>query len=290
MLPRPGIFGMTQPASDQTSQSPSELTELLFANRRKDEFMAILAHELRHPLAPIQAGVELLKRCAYDPITVRVVQSILERQIKHMATLIEDLTDISRIACGRLQLRVERMSIESALQSAIETCRPQLEQSEQQLEVDWVPVGAVVFGDSARLYEVFCNVLNNAIKYTPPRGHIRIATRCEANSVVVTATDNGVGMAAEDLPHIFEMFAQARAGHGRSSGLGIGLALAKRLVLLHGGQIEATSAGLGCGSTFTITLPAAAATDSSSPHPISGVCSMPTQTRASAPDAGPCVK
>jgi CheY-like chemotaxis protein/two-component sensor histidine kinase len=248
---------MYNPAARSVDELPGDEVALLLESRRNDDFMAALAHELRNPLTPICAGIELLKQGGDDPVVVLLVRSMMERQVKHMTRMIDDLTDISRIARGRLELQFEHLSLESILQSAAEACRPNLETLEQRLSISRVPHDAAVYGDATRLYEVFCNVLNNAIKYTPARGAIRVVTQRELDQVIVSVEDDGIGMTADDLNHIFETFWQVKQGSQRSNGLGIGLALARRLVHLHAGEIRASSRGLGCGSTFTVSLPAA---------------------------------
>jgi CheY-like chemotaxis protein/anti-sigma regulatory factor (Ser/Thr protein kinase) len=207
---------------------------LRIENQRKDEFIASLAHELRNPLAPLRAGIELLKRAGEDPVIVLITRAMMERQVTHLARLIDDLRDVSRIALGKLELRWEQVPLDAALQSAV-----------------------VIYGDATRLYEIFCNVLGNAINYTPARGEIRVTTRRDAAEVVIMVADNGIGIAADALPHVFEMFAQIQTADRISNGLGIGLALTRRLVTLHGGHIEVASEGLGRGSVFTIFLPLA---------------------------------
>ena len=234
-----------------------KIEALRIENRHKDEFIASLAHELRNPLAPLRAGVELLQRAGEDPVVVLLTRAMMARQVTHLARLIDDLIDVSRIARGTLELRREQVTLDAVLQSATEASRPNLEALEQRLYVGPVPHDAVIYGDPTRLYEIFCNVLDNAVKYTPAHGEIRMTTRREAAQVVVTITDTGIGIAADALPHVFEMFAQIRAGDRIFSGLGIGLALTKRLVTLHGGHIEVASEGLGHGSVFSIFLPLA---------------------------------
>ncbi|HSY07961.1 MAG TPA: ATP-binding protein [Steroidobacteraceae bacterium] len=268
---------MFNPIPRSINELPLSEASFLLENRQKDDFMAALAHELRNPLTPICAGIELLKQGGDDPVVVLLARSMMERQAKHMARMIDDLTDISKIARGRLDLQFEPVSLESILQSAAEACRPNLETLEQRLSVSRVPHDAVVNGDATRLYEVFCNVFNNAIKYTPARGEVRVMTRRELDRVIVAVEDDGIGMTAEELAHIFETFWQVKQGSQRSNGLGIGLALAERLVHLHSGEISASSPGLGCGSTFTISLPAA----SKSPSPFK--CGIPAPDSAPAP-------
>jgi signal transduction histidine kinase len=233
---------------------------LLLESRRKDEFIAALAHELRNPLAPIRAGIELLKRGGNDPCVVMGARKMMARHVDHIERLINDLLDISLIARGRLSMHFEMITLKSVLLNAIEACRPQAEAREQNLHIGRMPQDAVIRADATRLYEVLCNVLNNAIKYTPERGDIRIETQCEFCEVVIKVTDNGIGMTREEIVGVFEMFAQVQTENRRSDGLGMGLALARKLVALHGGRIEASSDGIGLGSEFAIVLPLASAT------------------------------
>ena len=250
------VIAMLNPVPRSINEIPLSGASLRSENRRADDLMAALAHELRNPLTPICAGIELLKQGGGDSVTVLLVSSMMERQAKHMARIIEDLTDLSKIERDGIDLQFKPLSLEAVLRSAAEACRPNLATLEQRLSISPVPHDAAVYGDPTGLYEIFCNVLNNAIKYTPAHGEIRVVTRRELNQVIVCVEDDGIGMTADELTHVFETFWQCKQSGLRSSGLGIGLALAQRLVHLHAGEITASSPGLGCGSVFTITLPA----------------------------------
>jgi CheY-like chemotaxis protein/two-component sensor histidine kinase len=270
---------MFNPVPRGGNEIPLSEASLLLENRRKDDFMAALAHELRNPLTPICAGIELLKHAGDDPVVVLLVRSMMERQAKHLSRMIDDFADLAKIERGRIDLQFKPVSLESVLQSAAEACRPNLEAREQRLTISRVPHDAAVYGDATRLYEIFCNVLNNAIKYTPAQGEIRVVTRRELDQLIVCVEDDGIGMTADELTHIFEIFWQVKQGSLRSNGLGIGLALAQRLVHLHAGQITAASPGLGCGSAFTVTLPATGNSPSPLTRGMPAVDSVPTRQK-----------
>jgi signal transduction histidine kinase/CheY-like chemotaxis protein len=236
------------------------------ANRAKDEFLAMLGHELRNPLAPILTALQLMNlRGIAGAERERL---IIERQVKHVVGLVDDLLDISRITRGHVQLRHERLELAAVITEAIETASPAIEERRQTLEVD-VADGLEIDGDAARLAQVFANLFNNAAKYTPQQGAIRVsAARADAD-IVVQVTDNGNGITAEALPRIFDLFAQERQTLERAQGgLGIGLAIVRSLVQAHGGTVRAESRGKGLGSTFTVALPAADATQAMAPVPI----------------------
>lgn len=227
------------------------------AERRKDEFLAILAHELRNPLAPIRTAVGLL-RTAELPESVRVrARDIIERQVAHMARLVDDLLDVSRLSRGKMQLQCERLFLDDVLDAAIETARPSIEAHGHVLEERRAPWPVALNADLARLAQVFANILNNAAKYTPANGTIHLEVQPRGDEVEVHITDTGEGIAHARLETIFELFEQG-AGGPRSpvAGLGIGLALARRLVELHGGTLRASSPGVGFGATFSVRLPA----------------------------------
>jgi CheY-like chemotaxis protein len=269
------VIAMLNPVPRSVNEIPPSEASLRSEKRRADDLMAALAHELRNPLTPICAGIELLKQGGGDSVTVLLVSSMMERQAKHMARMIDDLADLAKIERGNIDLEFKPLSLEAVLRSAAEACRPNLETLEQRLSISPVPHDAAVYGDETGLYEIFCNVLNNAIKYTPAHGEIRVVTRRELNRVIVCVEDDGIGMTADELTHVFETFWQGKRSTLRSSGLGVGLALAQRLVHLHAGQITASSPGLGCGSVFTITLPAIGKGPSPLPRSISAA-SVPT--------------
>ena len=228
--------------------------ELVEADRRKDEFLATLAHELRNPLAPIRTGLAVLQTRNADAIE-RVVP-IMERQVGHMVRLIDDLLDVSRVSRGKVTLRRERVAMRSVIESAIETNRPAIDAGHHAFEVTMPDTPLWIDGDATRLAQVVSNVLDNAAKYTPDGGAIRLFVEDIGDEVAVRICDSGIGIAPEMLPRVFELFAQAEHSLDRArGGLGIGLALARMLVELHGGRITAESEGPGRGSMFTIWLP-----------------------------------
>jgi PAS domain S-box-containing protein len=234
------------------------------ASRAKDEFLAMLGHELRNPLAPIFTAVELWKARASDPGSTRL-RDIIERQAHHLSMLVDDLLDVSRITQGKVELAHERVSIEQVVSKAVETVSPLIEKRRHHLAVN-VDAMLYVFGDPARLVQVFANLLTNAAKYTEAGGKIAIAVRREGSEVVTTVADTGKGIAPDVLPYVFDLFVQERQSSDRSlGGLGIGLSIVRNLVAMHGGRIEARSEGLGCGSTFTVRLPLAAAPEDARP-------------------------
>lgn len=230
---------------------------LLNASRRKTEFIATLAHELRNPLAPIRNAVHILKRFEpQDPVLLRA-RDMIDRQVTHMVRLIDDLLDVGRINCGRLELRKERADLATLLEHAVEAARPHLDQAGHRLSLSLPPRPVHLDADPVRLTQVFLNLLNNAAKYTEPGGCIELEAGLEADGVVVKVRDNGIGIAEENLPHLFEMFAQTTDALERAQGgLGIGLALARGLVEMHGGSISAHSEAVGKGSEFVVRLPA----------------------------------
>lgn len=226
------------------------------ADRRKDEFMAVLAHELRNPLAPIRNAIQILKSPALTPEKLAWVASVAERQVGQMARLLEDLLDVSRITRGKLELRCERVALNSVLETALETSRPVIEQHGHQFEFSLPDASVFVDADPARLAQVFSNLLNNAAKYTDRGGVVCLTARVEGREVLVTVKDNGIGIAADVLPRLFSMFSQVSPGSDRSlGGLGIGLALVRGLVQMHGGSVQAHSEGLGCGTEVVVRLP-----------------------------------
>ena len=226
------------------------------ADQRKDEFLATLAHELRNPLAPVRNALEILKLAGDDPTKSLKAREMMQRQVSQMVRLVDDLLDVSRITTGKLAVRKAAFDLHGALRDGIETAKPFIESRKHSLEVD-LPRGAtIVEGDRTRLAQVFSNLLNNAAKYTEPGGRIQLSLRQEGGDAVVRVRDNGIGMERVSLVTIFDMFVQVDRSLERSqAGLGVGLTLAQRLVELHGGTIEAASAGQGEGSEFTVRLP-----------------------------------
>ena len=232
------------------------IERLRAADRRKDAFLATLAHELRNPLAPIRNAVQLMHLTGAAEPALQAARDTIDRQLQHMVRLIDDLFDVSRITRNRLDLHKEPLELAVVLNQAIETARPHLLSGRHELQVEWPEAPVHVLGDATRLTQVFSNLLNNACKYTEPGGRIRLAARRDGDWVTVGVQDNGIGIAPEHLPRVFEMFSQAASAlHRAEGGLGIGLALVRGLTELHGGAVEARSAGLGCGSEFLVRLP-----------------------------------
>jgi signal transduction histidine kinase len=237
------------------------LGELREADRRKDEFIAILAHELRNPLAPIRNAVAIVRTRAEGIPEARWANEVIERQVSHLARLVDDLLDVSRISRGTVELRRERVSLASVVEAAVESSRPAIEHARHELAVMLSPEPIDLEVDYVRLSQVLANLMNNAARYTHPGGRITVRAAREGNDAVVRVADDGVGIPPEMLDRIFEMFVQVPdAGGPEHGGLGIGLTLVKRLVELHGGTVEARSAGPGQGSEFVMRLPAVAAT------------------------------
>jgi PAS domain S-box-containing protein len=228
------------------------------ADRRKDEFLATLAHELRNPLAPILNSLHVLRAEGPSDPQLDALRDVIERQVGQMARLLDDLLDVGRISRNRFELRKSRVALASVIESAIETSSPWLERGGHSLELELPRDPVFLDADPVRLGQVFSNVLNNAANYTPDPSVIRISAEREGRGLVIRVRDNGIGIAADMLPHVFEMFSRAEPALARSrGGLGIGLSLARNLVELHGGTIEGHSAGAGMGSEFVVRLPIA---------------------------------
>ena len=235
------------------------------ADRRKDEFLATLAHELRNPLAPVKNALELLKIAGRNEQVVGEAREIMERQVEQLSRLVDDLLDVSRITRDQIELRNERIELATVLKSAVETSRPLIDSARHELILDLPAQPIFLHVDPVRMAQVFSNLLNNSAKYTLPGGHIRIEARQVGQEVVVAVQDDGLGISCDALAHVFDMFRQVDGSLERSQGgLGIGLTVVRRLVELHGGSINAQSEGLGKGSEFVVRLPAAA--DSAGPR------------------------
>jgi len=234
------------------------LEELERSSRRMNEFLAMLAHELRNPLAPIRNSVTIMQ---LEPITSPVLRNcrdVIDRQLTHVTRLVDDLLDVGRLTTGKIKLRKELVRVSDVMQRAVETVRPLLQARRHQIEVDLPAQPVYVAGDSTRLAQVLQNLLVNAARYTPDGGEVVLRLQAEEAAAIVSVSDNGRGIEPENLERIFELFMQAdAAGSGAESGLGIGLTLARSLVELHGGVLTAASPGLGQGSTFTVRLPRA---------------------------------
>jgi PAS domain S-box-containing protein len=241
------------------TQQREEQRALQDADRRKDEFLATLAHELRNPLAPIRHAAEIMSMPAADGPQRQWSLAVIERQLRHMALLLDDLLDVSRITRGTLPLRRERCELRPIVEAAVETSHPLFRQRRHRLDLNLPDEPVTLDVDPMRMAQVLGNLLANAAKYTPPGGHVIVSAGRNAGEVVLTVTDNGNGLAPEDCERVFDMFVQIPSAEGRlQGGLGIGLALARKLMAMHGGRLEASSAGLGLGSTFTVRLPEAA--------------------------------
>ncbi len=225
------------------------------ANQRKDEFLATLAHELRNPLAPIRTGAHLLSRLP-APEQVRQIHDMIARQAAHMARLVDDLLDVSRIEQGRLELRKERVDPGQVAAQAVEACRPLIEAGGHEVTLGVAEGTPAIEADPVRLEQMLCNLLNNACKCTPAGGRIQVSTGAEGAEAVLKVVDNGIGMTPEVREHLFELFYQGARNGENGGGLGIGLTLVKRLAELHGGSVQAFSAGPGQGSEFQLRLPA----------------------------------
>ncbi|HZY19844.1 MAG TPA: PAS domain-containing protein [Ramlibacter sp.] len=230
--------------------------ELREADARKDRFLATLSHELRNPLAPIRTAADLLGRPGLAPEQLAVARQVIQRQVRHMALLLDDLLDVARVTQSKLELRRERVELGGIVDSAVEAVRPLVDRKQHRLEIDLPASMPVVDADPLRLSQVLANLLTNAAKYTDPGGRIALRARVEADVLVLEVQDDGIGIAPDALPRLFEMFAQLRESADRSEGgLGVGLALVKGLVGLHGGSVQASSEGPGRGSTFAVRLP-----------------------------------
>ncbi|HEX4963291.1 MAG TPA: ATP-binding protein [Thermoanaerobaculia bacterium] len=235
------------------------MDKLQEADRRKDEFLATLAHELRNPLAPIRNGLQILQLGRGNPERVERARSMMERQVQQMVRLIDELLDLSRISRGKIALRRERVDLATVVASAVETSRPLIDQAGHELTVGLPAEPVFVDADVTRLAQVFANLLNNAAKYTERGGHIGFTVEPTGAEVTVTVKDDGIGIPADMLPRVFEMFAQVdRSLERAQGGLGIGLSIVKRLTEMHGGTVEAKSAGRGRGSELVVRLPALA--------------------------------
>jgi signal transduction histidine kinase/response regulator RpfG family c-di-GMP phosphodiesterase len=235
--------------------------ELREVDRRKDEFLATLAHELRNPLAPIRQAAAIARTPGATAVQLNWSQGVIERQVRHMARLLDDLLEVSRITRGTLELRRDLIEVRSVVEAAIETSRPAIDAKSHRLSTRIAPDLPPLYADGLRLAQVLSNLLTNAAKYTDPHGHIELVARVSGGEMHICVADNGIGIERDSQAHIFQMFSQLRPALQRSDGgLGIGLALVKGIVALHGGRVEVHSAGVGCGSEFRVRLPLASAT------------------------------
>ncbi|MES2935437.1 MAG: hybrid sensor histidine kinase/response regulator, partial [Pseudomonadota bacterium] len=230
--------------------------KLIEADRRKDEFLAMLAHELRNPLAPINLAAQMITLASSDKARIDGATQIICRQVKHITSLLNDLLDVSRVTHGKIILSNQPINLKSVVEEAIEQSRPLIDLLAHRLDVCLLPEDATISGDRTRLVQIVTNLLNNAAKYTPHGGELSAEMLIGMEHITLCIRDNGIGIDAALLPHVFELFTQApRASDRAQGGLGIGLALVKSLVELHGGTITAHSDGLGKGCQFRLTFP-----------------------------------
>ena len=260
--PEGRIIGASKIARDVTERKREQealqaaMEALKDADRRKDEFLALLAHELRNPLAPLRNGLQVMRLAPDDANLIARSRDMMDRQLSHMVRLIDDLLDISRISRNKMELRRSQVLLADVIRSAVEIARPALEMAGHELKVSLPPEPVLLDADLTRLAQVFGNLLNNSAKYTEKGGRIWLTAEREGGQVAVAVRDTGIGIPAAALPRIFDMFSQVDRSIERSAGgLGIGLALVKGLVEMHGGTVEAASPGEGRGSTFTVRLP-----------------------------------
>jgi PAS domain S-box-containing protein len=249
------VTGIFAEGSDVTERTHAQ-RELQVSNQRKDEFLAMLAHELRNPLAPISSAAQVMQLANISPAQQKSASDIISRQAGHMTRLLDDLLDVSRVTRGLVVLKQQPTDINGVIDDAVEQVRSLVEQHGHRLTVIPLAEPACVLGDRTRLIQVVTNLLNNAARYTPAGGDIVVRAGNEAGQIVLQVSDNGIGIAHTVLPHIFELFTQSERSPDRSQGgLGIGLALVRHLVSLHGGKVEAHSDGPGKGSRFVLRLP-----------------------------------
>ncbi|QJR12962.1 Sensor histidine kinase RcsC [Usitatibacter rugosus] len=243
-------------AQDITERKNAEAA-LLALDHRKDEFLAMLAHELRNPLGPIRNAVEILRIAPSERTEMHAkAREMIGRQVSHLARLVDDLLDVSRITQGKIALQIAPVRLEAVVHAALEMARPAIDANGLQVTVSLADEPLWIHADAVRLTQVIGNLLNNAAKFTPPGGHITLRGERRGDEVAIVVEDTGIGMASDLLPHVFELFAQGdRTLERTRGGLGVGLALVRRLVAMHGGSVKASSAGQGQGSRFEVLLP-----------------------------------
>jgi CheY-like chemotaxis protein/nitrogen-specific signal transduction histidine kinase len=253
-----GVFAYTRCFTRDVTEQWQAEKALLDADRRKDEFIATLSHELRNPLAPIRNSLELLEREACDDAIQKQSRSVIKRQVEQMTRLVEDLLDISRVTRDKIELRKEVVDLAAIIKGSIEISRPAIDSAGHELKIILPEQPVLVKVDPGRMAQVFSNLLNNASKFTDRCGIIEIEAKRAGTDVIVSVRDNGIGIPCEELAHVFDMFRQVDQSLEKShGGLGIGLTLVRRLVELHGGTVNAQSEGPGKGSEFIVRLPVA---------------------------------
>jgi len=271
------VIAAAKVARDITAQKRNEAA-LREADRRKDEFLAILAHELRNPLAPISNSLHILRLCGELSPAMEQIRGIMERQVNHLVRLVDDLLEASRIKHDKIELRKEHIELAGVLCSAIETSRPIIDAAGHQLAIALPAEVVLLNADPVRISQVVSNLLNNAAKYTPDGGQIWLTAKAEGGEAVISVRDTGIGIPPAALTKVFDMYAQADESLERSQGgLGIGLTLAKHLIELHGGRIEAMSAGAGKGSEFIVHLPLAAESPQATATNLAQGCALPVR-------------
>lgn len=249
------LYRQRQQIAAQRDELEAYTGALKEADRRKDEFLATLAHELRNPLAPLRHGLDVLRRRP-DGQEAANIRDVMDRQLVHMVRLIDDLLDVSRVTQGKIVLRKGKIKIADVVRSAVEGSRPLIDSAHHTLSIEMPPDTLWLDADLTRMAQVVGNLLNNAAKYTQEGGEIRLAVRPEGNAAVISVADNGIGIAPGMQTEVFQLFAQVDSRSDRArGGLGIGLALVNRLVTMHGGTVKAFSEGIGKGSTFTVRMP-----------------------------------
>jgi len=254
--------------TERTAALEATTEQLKEASHRKDEFLAMLAHELRNPLAPIRTAVQLLRLKELTEPHRQRARDVIERQVEHLVNLIDDLLDVSRITRGMITLQLEPVLVGAIVARAVETARPAIDAQRHALELDLPDELISVEGDKTRLVQVIANILHNAAKFMDPGGRIRLSVRRDGQHAMIQVSDTGIGIAPDLLPKIFELFTQVHAKSERAQGgLGIGLALVRRLTEMHGGTVTAQSDGAGRGSTFTVRLPVMVAQIAGLAHP-----------------------
>lgn len=259
------LYRQRQQLEDQRDQLQEQAEALKEADRRKDEFLATLAHELRNPLAPLRNGLDILRRNPNGESAAEI-RDMMDRQLNQLVRLIDDLMDVSRVSQGKIELRKDKVRVADVVHSAAEASRPLIDRTEQSFELDIPTADLWIDADPARVSQVISNLLTNAAKYTPSGGRIKLSVTADDGRAVISVRDNGIGIPAEMQSDVFRLFAQVGEHRERSQGgLGIGLALVKQLVELHGGSVSASSEGTDRGSVFTVQLPLTPAPEETAP-------------------------
>ncbi|MFL6593488.1 MAG: PAS domain-containing protein [Luteimonas sp.] len=263
------VAGTTRDVTDRQAAEQivrEHADRLAEADRAKDEFLATLSHELRNPLAPLRNGIEILRRTTSADSPQARVHAIMERQVDHLVRLVDDLMEVSRITRGNVSLQLEPVALTTVVESAVEAARPEIDAGQHRLSIDLPESPLVLRADRVRVAQILANLLHNAARYSKPGGEITLRAREDAGALLLSVIDNGMGMESSEIPHLFEMFTRGdRARSSNQGGLGIGLALSRRLAALHGGWLDGSSDGPGKGSVFSLRLPLPVAADAALP-------------------------